>query len=155
MPTEAELASAFEEAAKLTHAELADKIAEYGALKTAHRLTKDGEVIDRKKANKREERLNAEIKQGLADLHETEMYVEGVGSVRLRDTDSIGYRLDAMDTDQIKRLIALNLLSVKRTEVMEQIEGTALKQYKPSLAWLKEYEVRGTGATQLLFEEAK
>lgn len=154
MTTDIEQASAdFEDAAKLTHAELAEKIAEYALLKTADRLTKDGEVIDRKKANRQEEGLNRAIKKGLADLGETELYVEGVGSVRLRDSDSIGYRLDALDNLQLASLINLNLLSVKRTEVMEQIEGTTLRQYKPSLAWLKEYEVRGHGSTQLIFEE--
>lgn len=153
MSREAEASADFEEAARLTHAELADRVAEYALLKTADRLTKDGEVIDRKKANKREERLNAEIKKGLGDHGETELYVEGVGTVRLRDTDSVGYRLDAMDNLQLASLINLNLLSVKRTEVMEQVDGTTLRQYKPPLAWLKEYEVRGRGSTQLLFEE--
>ena len=144
----------FEEAARLTHRELAERIAEYASLKTADRLTKDGEKVERLVANRREDRLNREIKKGLADLRETELFVEGAGTVRLRDTDSVGYRLDAMNTTEHEALIVGNVLSVKRSDVTEEVEGSHLKQYKPEWAWLKEYEVRGRGSQQLLFEEA-
>lgn len=145
--------AAFEDAAKPSHKDVADMIAEYALLKTANRITLDGEVIDRIKANRKEEQLNRAIKSALMQLGETELFVEGVGAVRLRGTDSIGYRLDAMSGQQIMSL--LPVMNIKRTEVQEQIEGSNLKQYKPEWAWLREFEVRGNGATQLLFEEAR
>jgi hypothetical protein len=143
----------FERASRRTHAEVANLIAEYAALKMANRLTKDGEVIDRKKANRQESELNTAIKKALADLGETEMFVEGSGGVRLRETDSISYRLDALSPEQLAEL--LPVLAVKRTDVTEEIEGSHARHYKPEWAWLRDYEVRGRGATQLLFEEPK
>ncbi len=151
---EAERASAeFRQAARRTHAEVADLIVEYAALKMADRLTQDGEKIERKKANRREDELNRAIKQALGELRETEMAVEGAGAVRIRETDSVSYRLDALSPELLASL--LPVLSVKRTDVTEEIEGTKMRQYKPEWAWLKEYEVRGHGATQLLFEEPR
>lgn len=135
-----------------TYAQVAQWVADYAALKLADRLTSDGEKIDRKKANRQEDELNKAIKKALVQLGETELHVEGVGSVRLRDTDSVGYRLDAMSGQQIDKLTIAGVLSVKRTEVTEQLPGTQMRHYKPEWAWLKDYEVRGTGSTQLLFE---
>jgi hypothetical protein len=143
----------FAEASRRTHAEVADLIAEYAVLKTSSRLTKDGEVIDRKKANRKEEELKAAIKQELIRLGETEMAVEGSGVVRLRDMDNVGYRLDALSPAQLASLVSV--LTVKRTEVTEGIEGSHMRVYKPEWQWLREFEVRGRGAVQLLFEEPR